>query len=79
MFQADEYDKVELPGLEQLQGLGWTFVPGLELSPETSSERSSYRDVVLENHFKSSIKRINPWISDENLGKVVRDLRLHGL
>ena len=45
---ADEFDKVELPAIEQLQSLGWEYVKGEDLSPEKSSERSSYKEFVLE-------------------------------
>ena len=71
---SDEFDNVELPALKQLQSLGWSYVEGEELSPEESDDRSSFREVVLENRLTESIKRINPWISDKNLRKVVRDL-----
>ena len=71
---SDEFDKVELPALEQLQSLGWSYAESVELSPEESDERSSFKDVVLEKRLTTSIKRINPWINDENLRKVVRDL-----
>ena len=71
---SDELDKVELPALEQLQSLGWSYVEGAKLSPDESDERSSLKDVVLEKRLTSSLKRINPWINDENLRKVVRDL-----
>ncbi len=74
----DELDKVELPALEQLQSLGWSYVEGAKLSPsdpvQESDERSSLKDVVLERRLTESLKRINPWINDENLRKVVRDL-----
>ena len=70
----DEFDKVELPAIEQLQALGWTYVKGEDLSPDTSSERSSFKDVVLEERLPANIKRLNPWISDQNLRKVVHDL-----
>lgn len=70
----DEFDKVELPALEHLQALGWTFVQGVSLSPDTSEERSSFKEVVLEKRLSDNIKRINPWISDQNLHKVVSDL-----
>ena len=68
-----EYTAVELPALEQLKALGYTFVPGAELAAGTV-ERDSFRDVVLEGRFRSAIKRINPWISEDNLNKVTRDL-----
>ena len=71
---GDEYDKVEFPAIEQLQSLGWTYVRGEDLSPETSSERSSFKEVVLEQRLSNNIKRINPWISEQNLHKVVKDL-----
>jgi type I restriction enzyme R subunit len=75
---SDELDKVELPALEQLQLLGWSYVEGAKLSPsdpsKESDERSSLKDVVLEKRLTESLKRINPWINDENLRKVVRDL-----
>ena len=72
----DEYDKVELPALNQLQSLGWIYVEGSSLSPEESDERTSFKDVVLEKRLTKSIKQINSWINDENLRKVVRDLTI---
>ena len=74
LMASDELDKVELPALEQLQSLGWSYVEGAQLSPDESDERSSWKDVVLEKRLNESLKRINPWINDENLRKVVRDL-----
>ena len=71
---SDEFDKVELPALEQLQSLGWSYVDGADLSPDESEERSSFKDVVLEKQLTARIKQINPWINEENLGKVVRNL-----
>ncbi|MDA8935682.1 HsdR family type I site-specific deoxyribonuclease [Porticoccaceae bacterium] len=71
---SDELDKVELPALEQLQSLGWSYVEGAQLSPDESDERSSLKDVVLEKRLTTSLKRINPWINDENLRKVIREL-----
>jgi type I restriction enzyme R subunit len=71
---SDELDKVELPALEQLQSLGWSYVEGAELSPDESDERSSFKDVILEKRLTESLKRINPWINDENLRTVIRDL-----
>ncbi len=73
-MDQDEYDKVEAPAIEQLIQLGWKYIHGAELSPEQSNERAYLRDVVLVNRLQDSIKRINPWISDENLRKVVREI-----
>nr|WP_323778482.1 type I restriction endonuclease subunit R [Amylibacter sp.] len=71
---SDELDKVELPAIAQLQSLGWTYVNGANLSPDTSTERSSFKDVVLDQRLAANIKRLNPWINDQNLHKVVKDL-----
>ena len=70
----DELDKVERPALKQLQSLGWLYAEGADLSPDNSDERDSFRDVVLEKRLIAGIQRINPWINDENLRKVVRGL-----
>lgn len=75
MFQ-DEYDKVEKPALDQLQQLGWQYVHGAELTPD-NNERTYMRDVVLVQRLEAAIKRINPWISGENLRKVMRDEITH--
>lgn len=72
---TDEYSRVEEPCIDQLQRLGYVYVHGLELSPELElPERNTWRDVVLGNRLRSSIKRINPWISEENLQKTVHEL-----
>ncbi len=71
---SDEFNKVELPALNQLQSLGWLYVEGAKLSPDESDERSSLKEVVLEKRLTQSLKRINPWINEENLRKVVRNL-----
>ena len=41
--------------------------------PETlEAERESLRDVVLVGRLESALKKLNPWISDDNLHKAVR-------
>ena len=70
----DELNKVELPALQKLQSLGWTYLEGSKLSPDESDERNSYKDIVLEHRLEKAIQRINPWISEDNLRKVISDL-----
>ena len=72
----NEFTLVEEPALIQLQSNGWTYKNGKQLSPDTSNIRSSLREVVLLTNLRKAIKRINPWISDENLGKIIRDILL---
>ena len=79
MFQ-DEIHKVEQPALDLLKRLGWQYVPGALLAPAADTtptqiaERSYFRDVVLVKRLEKAIQRLNPWISDENLRKVMRDI-----
>src|SRR5699024_5883974 len=54
--------------IEQLQTLGYTYVHGHELL----SERASRSEVVLMNRLKNAIKRLNPWLDENNLNKVIR-------
>ncbi len=80
MFQ-DEVEKVELPAIAQLQQLGWRYLPGASLSPmlpidgaPSIGERGFYRDVVLVKQLEAALRRLNPWISEENLRKVLREI-----
>lgn len=71
---SDEKNIVEVPAIEQLTNQGWMHLAGSKLSPEQSIERKSLKDVVLEGRLKYSLKRLNPWINEDNLAKVIRDL-----
>ena len=73
---SNERHLVEAPALEQLKGLGWIHLDGATLAPEQSNHRSTLRDVVLTPRLEQAIQRINPWISRENLRKVVREVTL---
>ena len=73
---GDERQFVEAPALEQLKGLGWSHLDGITLVPEKSNHRSSLKDVVLTPNLEKAIQRINPWISEDNLRKVVREVTL---
>lgn len=72
-MDQDELHKVELPAIAQLSLLGWQYIAGTKLTPEYH-ERPYLRDVVLVGRLEAAIKRINPWINDENLRKVCRDI-----
>lgn len=73
-MDSDELRLVEQPALDQLQSLGWKYIDGRSLVPESSDERSSLKEVVLEKTLRNSLRRINEWISEDNLSKVIRDL-----
>ena len=73
---GDERQLVEAPALEQLKGLGWSHLDGTTLVPGDTAHRSSLKDVVLTPNLEEAIQRINPWISEDNLRKVVREVTL---
>ena len=58
----------ENPAIDHLTRLGWTYLPPELLDPE----RESLKQVVLLKRFSTAIKRLNPWISEDNLHKAVR-------
>lgn len=76
----DEASKVEQPALDQLIKLGWTYVPGAQLAPlklasiDAPGERAYLRDVVLVQRLEQALRKLNPWINEENLRKVLREL-----
>lgn len=64
----NEANLSELPAVEQLRQLGYTFVPPEKLE----AERESFRGVVLTKRLASALKKLNPWISDDNIHKAIR-------
>ncbi|MCL6444135.1 MAG: type I restriction endonuclease subunit R [Alicyclobacillus sp.] len=66
----NEKHLVEERIIAQLQKLGYTFIHGSYLE----GERQTLRDVVLQQRLRDAIKRINPWVSNDNLRRVVRDI-----
>nr|WP_230199494.1 HsdR family type I site-specific deoxyribonuclease [Bacillus testis] len=63
-----EYTEVELPLIEQLRDYGYTHKTGSELE----NERSSKSSIVLEKRLASAIRKLNPWIDEHNVEKVVK-------
>jgi len=58
----------EDPAVVQLRRLGYTYVPPIVVE----SERDSFKEVVLTRRLAPALKRLNPWLSDDNLHKAVR-------
>jgi type I restriction enzyme R subunit len=76
----NEFHLSEKPAYELLRDkLGYLFVEGTQdqyCDPKnellSEEERDSYKQVVLEKRLAQAVKRINPWIDDHNLARVVR-------
>lgn len=72
-YLGNELTLVELPAVEYLKSLGYEYIDGDKLTPECG-ERDSLSDVILSKRMMKSLKKLNPWISDENALKVIRKL-----
>lgn len=69
---GNEESLVELPAIGYLKDvLGYNFIEGDKLTPQYG-ERDTISEVILSKRMKASLKKLNPWISDENAEKVVR-------
>ncbi len=58
----------EDPAIAHLERLGWTYV-----APEVlDTERESLKQVVLLPRLAAAIRKLNPWLSDDNVHRAVR-------
>jgi type I restriction enzyme, R subunit len=56
----------EDPAVELFEALGYSFLDADALG------RESFRDVVLVDRLRAALRKLNPWLSDENLHRAVR-------
>jgi len=75
----NEYTQVELPLLEQLEGLDWSYLEGNTEDP-AATERSSFREVLLRGRLRAALRRINrgpdgeEWLDDSRLNQALSAL-----
>ncbi|TVZ13950.1 type I restriction endonuclease subunit R [Maribacter sp. MAR_2009_72] len=69
MSNNGEFTNSELPAIKLFQQLGYQY-----FNASTQDEREDITEVVLKNRLLASIKRINPWINDNNLNKAYSQL-----
>src|SRR5690625_143014 len=75
----NEYTQVELPLLEQLEGLDWAYLEGNTEDP-AATERSSFREVLLRGRLRAALRRRNPgpggeeWLDDSRLTQALSGL-----
>ncbi|HXO40528.1 MAG TPA: type I restriction endonuclease, partial [Thermoanaerobaculia bacterium] len=64
----NEVRLAEDPAITQLVSLGWTHV-----TPDAiAAERRSLAEAFLPQRLDAAVRRLNPWISEENLERAVR-------
>lgn len=81
MTSGPEWERVERPLLEHLEALGWETLVWSERQPSHSVERSSDRDVLLEQRVSEALLRINlgptgePWLDEARIKAAVAELK----
>ena len=71
-IKIDEKNHVEEPFLEQLKGLGWTILRLEQKQNPQDSQRENFTEVVMLPELRKSLKKINPWLEDDQVEEVVR-------
>lgn len=66
--------KVEKPFLDQLAGLGWEVLDLERGQTPADTHRDSFTEVVMLPMLKEQIKVINPWLEDDQVEEVVKQL-----
>ena len=51
---------IELMAIEQLEGMGYTYVYGPEIESKGSNPLRSYKQVILEAKVLEALQRLNP-------------------
>ncbi|OGQ94908.1 MAG: DEAD/DEAH box helicase [Deltaproteobacteria bacterium RIFOXYA12_FULL_61_11] len=69
-FKWDEVHLAEEPADALLRELGYEFVPAEVLD----AERESLAEPVLVKRLEAALRRLNPWISDDNVRKAIRHI-----
>ena len=74
-IKLDERNHVEIPLLEQLEGLGWDIIDltdKKQLPADTG--RENFTEVILQQVLRSQLKVINPWLEDDQVDEVLKQL-----
>jgi type I restriction enzyme R subunit len=68
-MQYPEFLYSEQPAIRLFEKLGYEYYDGSD-----TDERENIQEVVLKERIKKAIKRINPWIDENNLAKAFNEL-----
>lgn len=71
-YLGNEETLVEIPAIDYLKDiLSYEFIHGEKLTP-TYGERESMSEVILHKRLFNSLKKLNPWLDDNNINKAIR-------
>jgi len=69
MNHTPEFIQSELPAIQLFQRLGYAYFDG-----SINDERASINDVILETRLKDAIKRLNPWLNENNVNNAFKEI-----
>lgn len=71
-YLGNEETLVEIPAINYIKDkLGYILIHGEKLTPQYN-ERESMSEVILHKRLENALKRLNPWMSEENILKSIR-------
>ena len=74
-IKLDERNHVEKPLLDQLAGLGWEVIDLTDMKQTPAdTHRESFTEVVMTPVLRQRLKVINPWLEDDQIEEVVKQL-----
>lgn len=73
-IKIDERNYVEKPLLHQLEGLKWEILDLEKSQTPIDSYRQSFTEVVMLPILREQLKVINPWLEDDQVEEVVKQL-----
>ncbi|MCJ7600126.1 MAG: type I restriction endonuclease, partial [Desulfobulbaceae bacterium] len=73
-IKLDERNHVEKPLLDQLDGLGWDIIDLDNKQHPADSHRQSFTEVVMLPVLSEQLKAINPWLEDDQVEEVIKQL-----
>lgn len=73
-IRLDERNHVEKPLLDQLEGLGWEIIDLNNKQKPGDSFRDNFTEVVMFPVLRESLKKINPWLEDDQIEDAVKQL-----
>jgi type I restriction enzyme R subunit len=73
-LKLDERNHVEKPLLSQLDGLGWDIIDLENKQHPGDSHRQTFTEVVMLPVLHEQLKVINPWLEDDQVEEVVKQL-----
>ncbi|MCD4765845.1 MAG: hypothetical protein K8R34_04995 [Methanosarcinales archaeon] len=73
-LRIDERNHVEKPLLDQLDGLGWDIIDLDSKQQPADSHRQNFTEVVILPVLREQLKVINPWLEDDQVEEVIKQL-----